>query len=190
MTMVQTLFNWIGGFVCHQLPDRSFFIDGRALPVCARCTGIYTGVFVTAVFLLIARRARGNKVFSVGCGILIAGLITPMILDGVSSYSNLRETTNAIRLVTGALFGVCLPALALLAYQYDFKMTHAHTIVKAHELAALAVAAAALSLGAGAVGWFLMSAAICVAIITLFAGLFCLLRKRVWRGVIKRGKTH
>ena len=31
----------VGSVVCHQLPDRSFFLDGRQLPVCARCTGLY-----------------------------------------------------------------------------------------------------------------------------------------------------
>ena len=32
---------WAGSFVCHQLPERSFFWDGRQYPVCARCTGLY-----------------------------------------------------------------------------------------------------------------------------------------------------
>ncbi len=31
----------IGAVICHQLPERSFFLDGRQLPVCARCTGLY-----------------------------------------------------------------------------------------------------------------------------------------------------
>lgn len=31
----------VGSVVCHQLPERSFFLDGRQLPVCARCTGLY-----------------------------------------------------------------------------------------------------------------------------------------------------
>ena len=33
----------VGSVICHQLPDRSFFADGRQLPVCARCTGLYAG---------------------------------------------------------------------------------------------------------------------------------------------------
>lgn len=31
----------VGSVICHQLPERSFFIDSRQLPVCARCTGLY-----------------------------------------------------------------------------------------------------------------------------------------------------
>jgi uncharacterized membrane protein len=30
-----------GSLICHQRPERSFFIDGHQLPVCARCTGLY-----------------------------------------------------------------------------------------------------------------------------------------------------
>ncbi|MDY3097688.1 DUF2085 domain-containing protein, partial [Methanobrevibacter sp.] len=27
--------------MCHRNPERSFFINGHQLPVCARCTGFY-----------------------------------------------------------------------------------------------------------------------------------------------------
>ena len=30
-----------GGLICHQRPERSFFLDGHQFPVCARCTGLY-----------------------------------------------------------------------------------------------------------------------------------------------------
>jgi uncharacterized membrane protein len=30
-----------GSVVCHQLPERSFFLGDRQFPVCARCTGLY-----------------------------------------------------------------------------------------------------------------------------------------------------
>ena len=29
--------------ICHQLPGRSFHLDGAQLPVCARCFGLYSG---------------------------------------------------------------------------------------------------------------------------------------------------
>ncbi len=40
-----------GHFLCHQLPARSFHLWGAALPVCARCTGVYVGAAASAVFL-------------------------------------------------------------------------------------------------------------------------------------------
>src|SRR5258708_567289 len=39
----------IGRLICHQRPERSFFLFGAQLPVCARCAGIYAGAAVTAV---------------------------------------------------------------------------------------------------------------------------------------------
>src|SRR5262245_11474962 len=38
----------VGSVVCHQRPERSFFLWGRQLPVCARCTGIYVGAALAA----------------------------------------------------------------------------------------------------------------------------------------------
>jgi len=32
-----------GSFICHQIPERSFHLDGFQLPVCARCFGLYGG---------------------------------------------------------------------------------------------------------------------------------------------------
>lgn len=31
----------IGGVICHQRPERSFFWGTHQFPVCARCTGLY-----------------------------------------------------------------------------------------------------------------------------------------------------
>ena len=36
----------VGSVICHQRPERSFFVDGHQLPVCARCTGLYVSAFV------------------------------------------------------------------------------------------------------------------------------------------------
>ena len=32
-----------GALICHQLPERSFHLQGIQLPVCARCFGLYGG---------------------------------------------------------------------------------------------------------------------------------------------------
>ena len=41
MDLVVSFIFAVGSVICHQLPDRSFFLDGRQLPVCARCAGLY-----------------------------------------------------------------------------------------------------------------------------------------------------
>ena len=53
-----------GARVCHQRSDRCFWIHGRPMPVCARCTGLYAGAALAgplALFLasgVSSRRAR------------------------------------------------------------------------------------------------------------------------------------
>jgi len=48
-----------GSVICHQLPDRSFFLDGRQLPVCARCTGLYLSGAVGLAGWLAVKLIRG-----------------------------------------------------------------------------------------------------------------------------------
>ena len=38
---------------CHQLPNRSFYINGKKFPVCARCTGVFIGNLVAYSIYLI-----------------------------------------------------------------------------------------------------------------------------------------
>ena len=45
----------VGRAVCHQLPERSFYLWTAQMPVCARCTGIYFGAAVMAVAAAAAR---------------------------------------------------------------------------------------------------------------------------------------
>lgn len=33
---------------CHQLPERSFFYNGKQFPVCARCTGAIVGQIIAS----------------------------------------------------------------------------------------------------------------------------------------------
>ena len=50
----------VGAVICHQRPERSFFIAAHQMPVCARCTGIYIGAAV-AVILVARRGADGAR---------------------------------------------------------------------------------------------------------------------------------
>jgi uncharacterized membrane protein len=52
----------IGSVVCHQLPDRSFHVAAVALPVCARCTGIYLGAAVASMLAATRRLPRPSHV--------------------------------------------------------------------------------------------------------------------------------
>ena len=87
--------------LCHQKPERSFYMWGYPLAVCARCTFFYVGILF-GMLLYPLRFGKGVS-FKV---VLIFG--APLILDGVSQLF-FRESTNEIRAVTGFLLGVIIP---------------------------------------------------------------------------------
>ena len=55
-----TGWHWLYEFfarICHQDPDRSWFLSGRQLPVCIRCASIYFA-FTVSLFLGVKPNAR------------------------------------------------------------------------------------------------------------------------------------
>ncbi|MBN2248390.1 MAG: DUF2085 domain-containing protein [Coriobacteriia bacterium] len=112
--MLESFFTLIGYGLCHQLPERSFFAGGYQLPVCARDTGIYLGFVAGLVVLrLLHRQERPSQPPRWPILILLGAFIASMAIDGLTSYSGLRETTNTIRLVTGLLTGWSLAAITV-----------------------------------------------------------------------------
>jgi len=98
------IFNYIGHLVCHQIPERTLWIGGRYLPVCARDTGAYLGFYIG--YLLLSMRKKE------ACGPpnlwITLFMVAPMIVDAVTQFIGLRTSTNELRLVTGLLFGAAL----------------------------------------------------------------------------------
>jgi uncharacterized membrane protein len=104
-------FNYIGHLVCHQLPERSFWVGGHYLPVCARDTGIYIGFFIGYLLLPMRKKdAYGPP------NLWMTLLMTmPMVVDGTTQLIGLRTSTNELRLLTGLLFGAALAPLLIYA---------------------------------------------------------------------------
>jgi uncharacterized membrane protein len=94
------------GYMCHRLPERSFTICGKQLPVCARCTGFYSGTlagifipFMLPILLILS---------NVSIFLLAIILTFPMAIDGTLQRISTYQSTNLIRLITGLLCGVGL----------------------------------------------------------------------------------
>lgn len=105
----------VGYAICHRIPERSFFLNGRQLPLCARCTGTFLGAIVglTAMFLL--RRQRASRLPPVSVLGLLVLFIGVWAFDGFNSYMtffpgapSLYEPMNWLRLTTGMLNGLAL----------------------------------------------------------------------------------
>ena len=99
----------IGDVECHQLANRSYFINGNQMPFCARDLGIFVGL--AAGFGLVSFYPfRPNPFY------LLLGLV-PMGIDGGLQLVTEYESTNPLRLATGFIAGV---AASLLLAVYIF----------------------------------------------------------------------
>lgn len=88
-------------YICGQIPSHSPFICGHQCGLCFRCTAIYGTLFVTsAVYVFTKKRIQGISWWMLGL------LTLPMAWDGITQLFGLRESTTALRLITGALFGL------------------------------------------------------------------------------------
>lgn len=87
---------------CHQLPDRSYFIDGHQLAVCARCTGIYAGFALTLLLYPLIRSLR-NPLMPRPSWLLLAAL--PLAIDFAVNFVGFWQNNHTSRLLTGAILG-------------------------------------------------------------------------------------
>jgi uncharacterized membrane protein len=87
---------------CHQLPERSFYLDGHPLAVCARCTGIYFGFAAGALLYPLLRSLRREDA-PARWWLLVA--LVPTALDFALDFSGILKNTHLTRSVTGALLG-------------------------------------------------------------------------------------
>jgi len=96
-----TIYRAFGPF-CHQLPERSYFIEGHKLAVCARCTGIYAGFAFTLLVYPLVRSLR--SVATPPRSLLIVAAL-PLAIDFSLTFFGIWENTHTSRLLTGALLG-------------------------------------------------------------------------------------
>lgn len=115
----------VGYAVCHRIDERSFHIGERQLPLCARCSGTFSGAAVGLIFhAALARRRSGlpGWKLAVPLGLFFAAFA----VDGSNSYlyllkqtyrgafegiPNLYVPNNTLRLFSGSGMGLTMAAL-------------------------------------------------------------------------------
>lgn len=109
--------------VCHRIPERSFLIAGRPLPLCARCSGTYLGTLAALAVLTLRRRGRASHLPAPRYLGVFAFFMLVWAADGFNSFlalfpglPHLYEPRNTLRLVTGTLEGLVLGAVLLAAW--------------------------------------------------------------------------
>lgn len=99
---------WPFRIMCHGQLERAFEISGVAMPLCARCCGVYGGMAVAAFGLvLFPPRYRSRLLFIAG-----AILVIPLVVDGTFQMLGVWSTEDLSRAATGLGFGTGLLLLA------------------------------------------------------------------------------
>lgn len=102
------LLRWPFRMICHGQLDRAFEIMGVAMPLCARCTGIYAGIALAAAVLFVHFPGTRTRIIS-GLGLVLAA---PMLIDGTMQMLGVWSTGNIARAATGLGFGTGLVLVA------------------------------------------------------------------------------
>lgn len=112
----------IGHAICHQIPERSFFVYGKQLPLCARCTGIYLGMFIAFSFYFFTKILKNKKPIkppALWINIFSIFFILIMPLHALSALIISTPYDNILRFITGLLFGFSIPWYLFLTINYS-----------------------------------------------------------------------
>jgi uncharacterized membrane protein len=94
---------------CHQLPSRSFHIQGYALAVCIRCFAFYSAGLIISVYYLFHAHLKllHVRIYMILCA--------PLLIDFILEKLNLYSDLYYVRFITGFVAGLVLFHLLVLA---------------------------------------------------------------------------
>jgi len=111
----------VGSVICHQLPERSFYLWSAQWPVCARCTGIYFGAAVAAIVAVrlkpdttydravrLKRDLRHEGGTTRRARLILAGAALPSAMTLVYEWTTGDTPSNVIRALAGAPLGAAI----------------------------------------------------------------------------------
>ena len=120
----------IGYAICHRIDERSFHIEDRQLPLCARCTGEFFAAGVSLLFFaLVSPKKSGMPGWKLGAPLLL--FLAAFGVDGTNSFlylfkqtaggtldhiPNLYIPNNTLRLLTGSGMGIALASILYPAF--------------------------------------------------------------------------
>jgi uncharacterized membrane protein len=101
--------------VCHRIDARSFHLGTRALPLCARCSGMHLGALITGLYFIARGRRRAGQYPTRAVAVTLGVFALVFAVDGLNSYltlfpaaPHLYEPNNLLRISTGMLLGIGL----------------------------------------------------------------------------------
>jgi uncharacterized membrane protein len=100
----------VGSLLCHQRLERSFFLWGSQMPVCARCTGIYFGAALSALVALAGRHVRADDA---SARMLLMVSVIPTAGTLIYEWTTGHMPANWIRAAAGVPIGVVVAWIVL-----------------------------------------------------------------------------
>lgn len=100
--------------LCHQIPARSFWLNGQPMAVCSRCLGIYSGF--TLGWFLLPVWSLSTFTNSLPMKKIAVAIILINFFDIVGNIVGFLENTLVSRLALGCLMGIT----AALIFSGDF----------------------------------------------------------------------
>lgn len=102
ITVASPLYTFFG-YICHQLSDRSLYLDGHPLAVCSRCFGVYFGLFAGLLAYPLWRKIE--EVEPLARFWLFLSLV-PIGIDWSLTMFGIWENTHLSRFITGMILGI------------------------------------------------------------------------------------
>lgn len=124
--------------VCHQMPERAFWMAGHPLAVCARCFGIYAGFAAMVSVYPLSRRLQRAGTPQRRAWLALA--LLPTAFDFTLGITGLWANTHSSRFLTGAWLGawaalyVVPGAVEIARQRRDDKRARAHRPLNKGEL--------------------------------------------------------
>lgn len=91
----------IGDITCHQIAERSYYLNNNQMAICSRCFGLYLGIMI-GMMLAISRKIELTWQFVV----LVVSSVVPLGIDGTGQLLGYWVSTNTLRVLTGLLAGI------------------------------------------------------------------------------------
>jgi uncharacterized membrane protein len=114
----------IGGVICHQKPERSFFWEGQQFPVCARCTGLYISAAAGLAAWFVFKATRVWRPITIDPRVAlrtIAIAAVPTALSVASGAAGLWDGSNITRAMFAMPLGACAGAIVAAVATKDLR---------------------------------------------------------------------
>lgn len=111
------------GFICHQIPSRSFHILEHQFAVCSRCFGVYFGLLAGLAAYPFIRRPDDIEPLP---RIWLFASMVPIAIDWSLGVFGVWENNHASRFITGLILGFAcavyiVPALVEIVRNFSRK---------------------------------------------------------------------